>query len=474
MGTPDILGGYGTFSYFTTDRFAFLGREIPGGRVYRVESQDGVVRARIEGPDHPLKREPQKLVSEFTVYLDPDRPAAKFAVGSQEFVLQEREWSDWQTVEFELMPLQTLTTTARFYLKRVRPELGLYVSPLNLDPLAPALPISNPPSYAAELAKATGRYYTQGMPENTGALSAGVLTPEEFLEQAELAGREVLDQFPWVLSRFERGLLFYYAGNVDLVSHMMWRPMDPEHPAYDPEADPPFADVVPRAYRKLDGLVSYALDHMREGDLLVVMSDHGFTSWRRTFHLNAWLHQNGYLAVKDASLPPLAGLQNVDWSRTRAYGFGLSSLYVNLRGREKHGIVAPEERAALVEEIAARLSAFVDPGTGRPALARAYVREASYGDLGQRQNGPDIVLGYAKRTRGSDESALGAVGREALTDNDKPWSGDHIMDVPDVPGILASSRPLKKPAPNLRSLAAAILAEFGVEEFPPRRGGAGS
>ncbi|HSF02236.1 MAG TPA: alkaline phosphatase family protein, partial [Solirubrobacterales bacterium] len=351
--------------------------------------------------------------------------------------------------------------------KQVRPELGLYVSPLNLDPLAPALPISNPPSYAAELARATGRYYTQGMPENTGALSAGIFTPEEFLQQAELAGQEIIDQFPWVLSRFERGLLFYYAGNLDLIGHMMWRSLDPQHPAYDPAADPPLADVVPRTYEKIDGLVIYALDHMGKDDLLVAMSDHGFTSWRRTFHLNAWLHQNGYLAVKDESLPEVEGLQNVDWSRTRAYGFGLSSLYVNLKGREKNGIVPPEQRAALMQEIAARLTALVDPGTGQPAIAHAYQREATYGDLGQRELGPDIVIGSAKRTRGSDESALGAVGREVFTDNDKPWSGDHIMDMPDVPGILATSRPLRKPATSLRSLAGAILAEFGVEDFPP-------
>ncbi len=477
MGTPDILGSYGTFSYFTTDRFAFLGKQISGGKVYRVEAEDGVVQARIEGPDHPLKLEPQKLSCPFSVYVDPDRPAVKVVLGSQEFVLQEGEWSDWQTVDFELLPLQTLTTTARFYLKQVRPELGIYVSPLNLDPLAPALPISNPASYAAELAKATGRYYTQGMPENTGALSAGVFTPAEFLKQAELAGQEILDQFPWVLSQFDRGLLFYYAGNLDLVGHMMWRPMDPEHPAYDADVDPPLADVVPTTYQKLDGLVTYALDHMREDDLLVVMSDHGFTSWRRTFHLNAWLHQNGYLAVKDESLPPVEGLQNVDWSRTRAYGFGLSSLYVNLAGREKQGIVAPDARGPLVQELAARLAAVVDPGTGQPAIAHAYQREATYADLGQRQDGPDIVLGYAKRTRGSDESALGAVGREAFTDNTKPWSGDHIMDVPDVPGILATSRPLRKPVPDLRSLAAAVLAEFGVEDFPPPardRAGTGS
>jgi predicted AlkP superfamily phosphohydrolase/phosphomutase len=467
MGTPDILGGYGTFSYYTTDRLAFLGQQIAGGNVYRVEMEDGVVRAKIYGPDHPLKVTPEKLVADFTLSLDPDRPAAKLTVGDEVRLLQEGEWSAWVPVAFDLMPTQSVPVEARFYLKQVRPQLALYVSPLNFDPMAPALPISNPASYAADLARATGRYYTQGMPENTGALSAGVFTPEEFLVQAKIAGREIADQFPYVLRQVDHGLLFYYVGNVDLISHMMWRPLDPGHPAYDPVKDPPFADAIPSAYERADQLVTYALDHMGEDTLLIAMSDHGFTSWRRTFHLNAWLHQNGYLAVRDESLP--AGMEllaNVDWAKTRAYGFGLNGLYVNLRGREKDGIVAPSERDALLAEIKARLEATIDPWSGTPAIGHAYLRDATFSDGGQREIGPDAVIGYAKGTRGADSSALGEIEREVLTDNDKPWSGDHEMDTPSVPGILATSRPLKRPARNLRELNASVLAEFGVEASP--------
>ena len=217
--------------------------------------------------------------------------------------------------------------------------------------------------------------------------------------------------------------------------------------------------------------MGYALDHMGEDTLLVVMSDHGFTSWRRAFHLNAWLHQNGYLAVQDESLP--AGRElfaNVDWSRTRAYGFGLNGLYVNLQGREKDGIVPPSERDALLAEITEKLEATIDPGPARPAIGHVYLRDA---DLHRRRparrSAPTSVVGYAKGTRGADDSALGEVEREVLTDNDKPWSGDHGMDTPAVPGILATSRPLKRPARNLRELAASVLAEFGVRATPVRR-----
>jgi predicted AlkP superfamily phosphohydrolase/phosphomutase len=465
MGTPDILGGYGTFSYYTTDRLAFLGRQISGGNVYRVEAEDGVVRARIYGPDNPLKITPERLAADFTLSLDPDRPAGKLVVGDEVRILQEGEWSDWVPVSFDLIPTQHLPVQARFYLKQVRPELALYVSPLNFDPFAPALPISTPASYAAELARATGRYYTQGMPEAYAALTAGVFTRDEFLVQAKIAGKEVIDQFPYVLNRFDRGLLFYYEGNTDLVSHMMWRSMDPGHPAYDPVDDPPYADAVPAAYEAADGLVTYALDHMDKDTLLIAMSDHGFTSWRRTFHLNAWLHQSGYLAVLDESLPSgMELLTNVDWARTRAYGLGLNGLYVNLQGREREGIVPPTEYDALLAEIKARLEAAIDPKTARPAVGHVYLRDQTFSDGGQRAVGPDAVVGYAKGTRGADASALGEVEREVLTDNDKPWSGDHEMDSPAVPGILATSRPLKRPARNLRELNASVLAEFGVEE----------
>ena len=468
MGTPDILGTYGEFSFYTTDRLAFVGESIGGGKIHVVEEENGVIAAQLVGPEHPLKQTPEPLTADFRIYLDPDRPAVKLVVGDEERILEEGEWSDWVLVHFDLMPTQSVPTQALFYLKQVRPHLELYVSPLNLDPLAPAMPISTPESYAAELAEATGRYYTQGMPEDTGVLAAGVLTPTEFLEQAHIAMRELGDQLPWVLSQFDRGLLFYYVGNGDLVSHMMWRSMDPGHPAYDAETDAPFADVIPATYAVMDSMVSETLDRMGEETLLIVMSDHGFTSWRRTFHLNAWLHQNGYLAVKDNSLPDVEALLNVDWSGTRAYGIGLNGLYVNVAGRERDGIVPPEERDALLAEIAGRLEGEIDPWTGKPAVKRVYATRETFSDGGQLEIGPDAIVAYTKGTRGADPSALGVVGPEILTDNDKPWSGDHGMDAPDVPGILATSRPLKRPAKNLRELHASVLAEFGLEpEAPP-------
>jgi predicted AlkP superfamily phosphohydrolase/phosphomutase len=469
MGTPDLLGTYGTFGLYTSEPFAFAGQTLSGGVVHQVKPRDGVVRATLDGPDNPFLRAPEKVRAEFTAHLDRANQHAKIVVGAEERLLAVGEWSDWIPVSFPLAPTQSLSGEVRFYLKGLDPFFELYASPVNIDPFEPAMPVSTPGSYAAELAGATGRFYTQGMPEDTKGLKTGVLTDAEFLAQARIAGEENLRQYRYVLDQFSGGLLFYYFGNVDQVSHMMWRARDPRHPAYNAVADGPNRAVVEELYRGLDVVISDTLERLGPEDLLVVMSDHGFTSWRRAMHLNSWLRDQGYLTLLDPNRADDPGLfGNVDWSRTRAYGLGLNGLYLNVRGREKDGIVDPAGREALANEIAAKLLAAVDPGTGLPAITKMYRREQVYHVAGNEDVAPDLVVGYAKGTRGSDESALGGLPREVFVDNTSAWSGDHCMDHETVPGILLSNRPLKRPAPSIQDLAASILAEFGVDGFPHR------
>lgn len=470
MGTPDILGGYGIFSYYTTDPFTWAGRDVSGGRVYNVGINEGVVKGTLYGPTNPLLVEAPKISAPFTVYVDDVEPVAKIVVGSEERVLRVGEWSDWVPISLDFVPTQSVPVIARFYLQAVRPDFGLYVTPLNLDPRSPAMPISHPGSYAAELAAATGPFYTQGMPEDTKAFKAGVFTAAEFEKQAQIAGDEVVRQYAYVLDQFRDGLLFYYFGNGDQVSHMMWRAMDPAHPAYK-AADAAFADTVKKIYEQFDRIVGETLPRVEAGATLVVMSDHGFTSWRRAFHLNTWLKNEGYLTARDPNLKDDPGFYaNVDWSRTRAYALGINGLYINVAGREKDGVVDPGQREALAKEIGAKLLQTLDPKTGERAVTKVLRRE-EYRDRGYLEIGPDLIVGYAKGTRGSDESALGKLMPEAITDNHEEWNGDHCMDPDAVPGILFTSRPLKKPAAKLDELAAAVLAEFGVEGFPARTGG---
>ena len=307
------------------------------------------------------------------------------------------------------------------------------------------------------------------MPEDTKALTDGVFDEDDFLAQAALAADEYLSQYWRLLAGFEDGFFFHYFGFLDQVSHMMWRAMDPDHPAYDASHDAPYRHVIEDLYIEADDIVGETLARLDEtGDdaTLIVMSDHGFTSWRRAFSLNAWLEQKGYLTVRDRDRRDLDFLQNVDWSRTQAYALGLSGLYVNRRGRERFGIVSSSEARLLLGEIRRGLLREVDPRTGLPVITRIDERDETYGDGGYRELGPDLVIGYAKGVRSSDDSAAGRVPERVLTDNVSEWSGDHIMDHQTVPGVLLSNRPLRRAAGSLRELGAAVLAEFGVEGFP--------
>ena len=465
MGTPDLLGTYGTFSFYTSDPFT-TGGAVAGGIIYPVEVRDGMVRATLEGPDNPLLKQPEKVRADFVAHIDASHTYAKIVVGREERLLRVGEWSDWVPVPFAVSSGR-LRAQCRFYLKQIEPEFALYVSPLNLDPLAPALPVSSPGAYAADLARATGRFYTQGMPDDTKSLKAGVLTTSEFLQQARIAFDEAKRQYAYVLDQVSDGFLFYYFGDADQVSHMMWRPMDPQHPAYDPKVDPQYRSVVENLYEEMDAIVGRTLARLGPDDLLVIMSDHGFVSWRRAFNLNTWLRDNGYLALRPGRRPsPATSIDDIDWSGTRAYGLGLNGLYINLRGRESSGIVDSGARDALVREISDKLVHTIDPRTGAPAITRAFRREEVYALTGNEDIAPDIIVGYAAGTRTSDESALGGVPAEVIVDNRGAWTGDHCMDPSAVPGILLTNRPLRKTAANLRELAPAILAELGIDGFP--------
>jgi predicted AlkP superfamily phosphohydrolase/phosphomutase len=465
MGTPDILGGYGTFTIFTSDP-ALVGQTPSGGAVRSVDDESGLVRAEFEGPTQPYLKSPQPMRLPFTVAIDGTRQYAQLAVGDETRLLRVGQWSDWIALRFPVSPLQTLPAECRVLVKELSPYFVMYVSPLNLDPLSPAEPISTPPNYAGKLAQATGRFYTQGMPDDTKALKAGLLTVDEFLAQSRLAFEENRRQFRDVLAHFTTGLLFYYFGDADQVSHMLWRTLDPSHPAYQAAVDGPRAGVIPAIYADFDGLVGEARSRLGPDDLLVILSDHGFTSWRRAFNLNAWLKREGYLVAADAAASPDGVVGDMDLKRSRAYGLGFNGLYVNLKGREAFGTVDPADRDTLLAEISARLLREIDPVTGQPAVAHVYRRDAVYTSAGHDDLAPDLIVGYTKGTRLSDDSAVGTLAPDVLTNNMSPWSGDHLMDPPAVPGVLFASRRLTTAPATLQNLAGTILDAIGIHGFP--------
>ncbi len=190
MGTPDMRGTFGTFTYFTDDP-GEEARDVPGGRIVPVKVQGDRVELLIEGPANTLRKDRASSSVSMAVHRDASQPAALFEIDGQHFLLREGEWSDWIRVRFPVVPvLKSAAGMFRVYAKQLRPRFRIYVSPVNLDPGSPELPISTPPSYSRELADAIGPFYTQGIAEDTSALRQGVLNRQEYLDQSRAVGDE--------------------------------------------------------------------------------------------------------------------------------------------------------------------------------------------------------------------------------------------------------------------------------------------
>jgi predicted AlkP superfamily phosphohydrolase/phosphomutase len=367
MGTPDLLGGYGEFTLLTPD-VPRGGRQVGGGRFVFLSMLGHRGRAELVGPENYLRqadaagRTPSMSVP-IEIVRDPTAPVAKIGVGGTTVLLNEGEWSDWIGVVFQTgLPGSSVVGAVgaptavggavRLFLKQVHPKFELYISPINIDPLNPANPISVPDAFAAQLARKHGRFYTVGIPEDTKALSHGALAEEQFLQQSRLVLEERVKQYREALASFERGCLFFYFGDTDLVQHMFWRDRDPEHPGRDPRQADRFAHVVEELYVKADSLVGELLAHARADDTILVFSDQGFTTFRRGFNLNTWRADNAFLGVPPGSRHSDAEMfVDVDWAKSRAYGLGLNGLYLNLAGRERHGTVKSSQRQSTLAEL---------------------------------------------------------------------------------------------------------------------------
>jgi predicted AlkP superfamily phosphohydrolase/phosphomutase len=347
----------------------------------------------------------------------------------------------------------------------------LYVTPINLDPANPALPIATPADYASRLARELGPFHTLGIAENTKALSSGLLAEEEYLQQAMSVFEEDLEAYDYLLRRFQAGLLFFYFSTIDLNSHMYWRAMDPRHPLYSQELGRQYGKTIEDLYIRMDEVLGKALDHIDDDTTLIILSDHGFNPFHRTFGVNSWLLENGYARLID---PVERGrhrlFANTDWSKTVAYGLGINSLYLNIRGREGDGIVSRGRQAdTLLARLVKDLEAIKDPDTGERVIARAYTKDEVYRGKNAEQ-APDIILGFNRGYRASWDTILGTYEPDVVGNNTDKWSGDHCMDVAGLQGVLLANKPLASDDPALIDLAPTILAEYGIDAPPGTEG----
>ncbi len=474
LGVPDISGRIGKPFYFTSDPF-FATREGNDFSVdiLKLESNRGTQTVRIAGPPAKAFGREGAIELPITLTVAEGRGRLEIAAGGERLRLKPGEWSAWVSLPFRVNPLVTVHGYGRFRLDKLDPEIALYLSPIQFDPqrLPPGFAISSPRGFATDLVRDFGRFKTMGWAIDTWSVQSGTLPEDAFLEDVAAtvaSDRRILGS---LLTGRER-LLVHYFEFTDRVAHVFWRFRDPQHPAYDAVLAKKYGDAVEKSYETVDAIVGDAAKSLRPEDVLIVLSDHGFASWRRSVNYNSWLVEAGYLVLsggaKRKSLEALFSRgqfwEAVDWSRSKAYAMGLGDVYVNLKGRERGGIVAPgPEYEALRAELISRLTALTDPKNGERAVSRVFKREDIYRRFDPRVI-PDLIVANTRGYRVSWQASLGVPTADVFEDNRDVWSGDHCSIDPDlVRGILFSSRKFQTSRiPGIADVTASVRALLGA------------
>jgi predicted AlkP superfamily phosphohydrolase/phosphomutase len=365
MGVPDVRGGLGTSTFYTsTDD---VKPEESENVVHVRANGNGAITTYMIGPRNPKTG----ADLQFEITLHPEPSAKKIILRSEgepkTLEIREGQWSDWLKVKFKIGMLQSVRGMVRFYLVRLKPVFELYASPINFDPDAPMFPISSPPEYARELAAKLGTFYTTGMVEDHGGLNNGRFGETAYLKQCEDVLRERERMMLYELERLDAGLFFCLFDTPDRVQHMFWndefRMLNDElnSSAHHSSFIIHRSSFILEHYRACDAIVGKALQYADDQTLFIVLSDHGMNSFQRGVHLNTWLHDNGLLALQNEVKPgEEAGdfFHSVNWSRTKAYALGLGSIYLNLKGREEKGVVEASEaesvKAAILKGLTER------------------------------------------------------------------------------------------------------------------------
>ena len=461
MGVPDVRGGLGTPTFFTTDSDA-QPRESEAVAQLTPTGPDKFIGA-LPGPHNSRKGGAFECELMFHVKHSDGGVAVAANGKPSEITIPIGGWSEWLHVSFKTGLVQSVRGTVRLYVRRIAPQLEIYASPVNFDPAAPLFPIASPPEYAAEIESELGTYYTTGMVEDHTGFENERLDEHAFLTQCDDVYSEREAMLLWELERQTDGCLFCLFDTPDRVQHMFWT----HHAAGEGD----FRDVVAEQYRRCDETLGKVLDRVAPDTLVIALSDHGFGSFRRGVNLNSWLHEQGLLAFKSDIGAAEHGdfFRDVDWSQTQAYAIGLGGIYLNRSGREKHGIVSDEDAAPLARKIANRIAGLVDEPQQTIAVRRARIREDVYcGEMAEES--PDVLVDFARGYRASWRTALGGASAAVMEDNNRAWAGDHIVDPELVPGVLLMNQRFQGEAARLLDMAPTIINAFGLPPQPEFEG----
>ncbi len=468
MGTPDLLGTYGIYTLYTSDENEAF-KELSAANIfYAYENEEGEIEnTSLPGPKNSLKKDAPTVDIPFKTYLDRQNRTVRIDIQGKTILLAEKEYSEWVEVEFPLINLfSSIKGMVKFFLLSVEPNFRLYISPIHISPLNPSLSISTPSDYSAELAKKVGLFHTIGLPADTKALSNETFSLDDFLTQSNSVLAESSKIFDYYLNDFlkeQTGLLFFYFSSLDQGQHMLWAAEDSHHPYFQAKEAREFPDLIDELYVAMDREVKKVLTNAGKECAIIAVSDHGFAPFYYKVNINNWLAENGFLQTKNKELNSHFSIfDNVNWSESKAYSVGLNGLYLNLKEREANGIVTGQQKRKLLEEIKARLESWVDPLTQERVINNAYISEDIF-SKNCLDRAPDIILGFNRKFRIDDNSALGSFNEATVSENRNWWSGDHCLDPLVVPATFLSSFAINKKVPAIIDITPTILKFFGIQ-----------
>lgn len=466
LGAPDLRGTTSTSFELTTNYDATKDPQTMAGgvRIGLTFDGSGVTKIMVPGPRHTsYKSGDPNMYTKAEVGLQVDRGAGRGTatcdVGKVDF--ETGKWSEWLPMPFKMTDKFTAWGIVRFYPLEIGEQVRLYMTCVQIHPEKPYVPITHPAEYSSEIVQRHGLFKTIGWDFDTHALRQDRLTDDGFLDdvRGHMAWRAQL-----ALEEFEKGefdLLVAADMATDRVGHMYWRFRDPQHPMYNEELAQKYGRALEESYKISDGIIGKFMEKLGPNDLLMVLSDHGFESWRRGFDVNLWLQQNGYLTVKDPKQAAGGFLMGIDWANTKAYSVGLSSLYINQAGRERYGSVGAAQAPNLIKELKDKLLTISDDLTNAKVYTDIYTRDTMHGEA--MAEAPDIVFGYGQYYQSAKSVAMGAVTTDLFEDNTDKWSGEHASsDRARLPGIFFCNHKVEATDPNIMDLGCIALGYLGA------------
>lgn len=463
LGVPDIKGGLGRYSFYTTRDISK--NEEGSEKVTKVTVSGNNIKTHVSGPNVAKLRTREAARVDLDIRLTKDS-GIEMHLDGKTVTLSPGQWSQWIEVKFKLGLMKTATGIVKFYLNRVKPDFELYMTPVQINPKDPAFVISSPDNYIQELAGEVGHFYTLGMPEDTKAVEEGRTDEEAFITMCDEIVEEQEKMLWYELNKFKEGLLASAFFSTDRIQHIFWATRDQAHPLYNKAYTDKYGHVIDDYYIKMDRILGEVMRHVDDKTAIMVFSDHGFSSFRRTVHLNRWLVENGFMKLThNVSKDDREGgglFQYVDWKNTQAYALGFGSIYLNIKGREKNGFIEPGKGAdSISNKIVSELTKLSDPEDGQSAVKNVYRNSVIYSG-GQTGGSPDLIVGFQDGYRVSWQTAIGGSPYELIEDNLKKWSGDHIIDPSIVPGIILSNFNINTASPHQMDISATVLDCFGM------------